>query len=142
MAETLAGDDAARRLAYERGAKEARWVAGQEADEDLLHQLGCPQGCRWAAQHGMLRGGPRVSVKGPQCHVNGIAVQNLTNAMGVGYVGAVQNLANPLFFVSVVFSFHGRIVLIDLNFFKEATKIHTKILCSLDHGYIYSIFIK
>ena len=38
-AEALAGDDAG--LADERGAEEARRVAKQEEDEDLLHQLGC-----------------------------------------------------------------------------------------------------
>jgi len=39
-AEKLARDHAARRLADERGAEEARGVARQEADEDLL-QLRC-----------------------------------------------------------------------------------------------------
>ena len=40
LAEKLARDHAARRLADERGAEEARGVARQEADEDLL-QLRC-----------------------------------------------------------------------------------------------------
>jgi len=59
---------------------------------------------------------------------------------GIGLIGTVQNLPNPLFFsFSVVFSFHGHLVLIDLSCFKEATKVHTKILFSLDHEYIYSL---
>ena len=68
--------------------------------------------------------------------MNGIAIQNLANTKG----GALQNWANSLFFsFSVVFSFHGHLVLIDLNGFKQATKGLTKILFILDHGYIYSL---
>lgn len=35
-AEGAAGDEAAPALADQRGAEEARWVAGREAEEDLL----------------------------------------------------------------------------------------------------------
>ena len=97
-AKALTGDDAARWLADKRGAEEARGVAEQEADEDsstssaasggagrrrpwggaisLLGRgaggIGDLIGTVLAVRTGKLRGGPKVSVKGPQCHVNGL----------------------------------------------------------------------
>ena len=40
-----------------------------------------------------------------------------------------------IFYQFLTFSVH--LVLIDLNCFKDATKMHTKILFRLDHGHIY-----
>ena len=91
-------------------------------------------------QDGRLRGEPRVSVKVLQCHVNGIAVQNLTNAKGYWSRWYSTKFAKSFIFsFSVVFSFHGHLVLIDLSCFKETIKVHTEILFSLEYGNIYSL---
>ena len=76
-------------------------------------------------------------VKGPQCHVNRIKFCKMPCDWSRGC--STKFGKSFIFLFSVVFSFHGYLVLIDLNCFKETTKLHTKILFSVNYGYIYSL---